>query len=351
MNRLVRRLLVSSVALAPVFGVVPAHADIPTDYPGKPYLGTPSGIPGRVELANVDTGGAEISYHADHNRMNSAGYEPISGNDYRPTEKDLPNICKTNEANPDTWALDGTVYPSATDKSWYYIGYAHSVDWVKITVNVAQAGKYNVSSSWASAGPKWGLSIWFNDGHSAVDPKHPKDGVNKSGVVVMDGTADYHKWKAYPNFTTVELSAGVQVMTFHLEQFDHLQYGFLQFDLVGGAGGSGMAGAAGASSAAGAGGATMTGSGGTGGAAEPGGAGSAGVTAGAASGGTAGAPPVGLSTPPAAGASPTPVAAPGSSDQQGGCSFVGRSRMSWPALLGAALVAGVFIRCRRRRMR
>jgi hypothetical protein len=26
----------------------------------------------------------------------------------------------------------------------------------------------------------------------------------------------------------------VQLMTFHLEQFDHLQYGFLQFDLVGG---------------------------------------------------------------------------------------------------------------------
>ena len=347
MNRLVRRLLLSSVGLIPVFAVVPAHADIPADYPGKPYLGTPSAIPGRVELANVDTGGAEISYHADHNRMNSAGYEPISGNDYRPTEKDLPNICKTNGANPDTWAVDGMVYPSATDKSWYYIGYAHAVDWVKITVNVAQAGKYNVSSNWASAGPKWGLSLWFNDGHSVVDPKHPKDGVNKSGVVVMDGTADFHKWKAYPNFTTVELSAGAQVMTFHLEQFDHLQYGFLQFDLVGGAGGSGMAGAAGTSSTAGAGGAATAGSGGSGGtagASDPASAGSSGAIATAGSSGStqglAGAGTV-------AGASPVPAMGSDSSDQKGGCSLVGRSRMSWPAVLGAALVASVLLRRRR----
>ena len=47
-----------------------ARADIPADYQGKPYKGTPSAIPGRVELANLDTGGFNVSYNADHNRMN-----------------------------------------------------------------------------------------------------------------------------------------------------------------------------------------------------------------------------------------------------------------------------------------
>jgi hypothetical protein len=215
-----------------------ANADIPSDYKGTPYRGMPTAIPGRVELANVDLGGSGVAWHADHNRTNSAGYQPLSGNDYRPDDQNLPNICKTNvNPPPDTWVPSGDPFPSATDKSWYYIGYAHAVDWVKVTVDVKIAGMYTVSSDFASAGAQWGCSIWFNDGHSPVDATRPHDGVNKSGVVVMNGTSDYHKWKAYPSFATFHLDAGLQVMTFHLEKFDHLQYGFLQFDLVGSDGG------------------------------------------------------------------------------------------------------------------
>jgi hypothetical protein len=216
-----------------------ARADVPSDYKGTPYKGTPTAIPGRVELTNVDLGGSGVAWHADHNRTNSAGYQPISGNDYRSDDQNLPNICKTNvNPPPDTWVQSGDPYPSATDKSWYYIGYAHAVDWVKLTVDVRVSGTYTVSSSFASAGAEWGCSIWFNDGHSPVDAARPHDGVNKSGTVVMNGTSDYHKWKAYPNFATFHLDAGLQVMTFHLEKFDHLQYGFLQFDLAGSDGGA-----------------------------------------------------------------------------------------------------------------
>src|SRR5216683_5108649 len=96
------------VRLCPIFAVVafwasPARGDVPAGYTGTPYMGTPQAIPGRVELANLDVGGEGVSYHADHNRMNSAVYQPISGNDYRPTEMDLPNICKTNTQNMDHW--------------------------------------------------------------------------------------------------------------------------------------------------------------------------------------------------------------------------------------------------------
>ena len=347
MIRRLRQVLLVGLSAFSVLAAARARADIPADYTGTPYKGTPSAIPGRVDLVNVDLGGAEISYHADHNRMNSAGYEPISGNDYRPDEKDLPNICKTNEANPDTWVVDGTTYPSATNKVEYYIGYAHAVDWVKVTVNVAVAGKYDVSSNWASDGAKAGLSIWFNDGHSPVDPKHPKDGVNKSGVVILDGTSDFHKWKAYPKFTTVELAAGLQVMTFHLEQNDHLQYGFLQFDLQGGNPvGTGGAGGAGA------GGAPASGAGGTGGADAAAGAPSAGGTGGAlvAAGGSATSGAAGASTLPSAGAggAPAPIDAP-ASDQSSGCSLTRGSASSWPAGIAALFAACALLRRRRAR--
>ena len=59
---------------------------------------------------------------------------------------------------------------------------------------------------------------------------------------VLDKLGD--KWSM---LVILELSAGEQLMTFHVEVADHLQYGHLQFDLVGGTpvGGGGTGGAAG----------------------------------------------------------------------------------------------------------
>lgn len=225
----------------------PAAAEVPAFYTGTPYQGTPQEIPGRVELADMDLGGINVAWFADHHRSNSAGYQPISGNDYRSDDQDLPNICKTNraveapgEGSEDFWE-DGTRYPSEESPYVYYMGYAHTVDWVRLTVDVKQAGTYTVSSEWACANPRCGYSLWFNDGTLPVEDE--EDGNNKSGVVSFEGTNDYHKWRAYPNQATVELSAGVQLLTFNLEEADHLQYGFLQFDLVGAGGNVGMGGA------------------------------------------------------------------------------------------------------------
>jgi hypothetical protein len=241
-----------------------ALAAVPADYTGTPYMGTPQSIPGRVELSNLDEGGLNVAFYADHRRDNAVaeGYSPVSGDDYRPANLMLPNICKTNraievpgEGSKDFWE-DGTVYPSDTNLYEYYMGYAHTVDWVRVTVNVKQAGKYNVSSNWACANTPCGLSLWFNDGSGSDNPARTLDGKNKTGTVKFDATNDYHKWRKYPNFTQVDLSAGDQVMTFHVEVNNHLQYGFLIFDPAngpiagsGGAGGTGGAAASGGTGA------------------------------------------------------------------------------------------------------
>ena len=351
MNRNFRSVLPLALGAASLLAAAHAHAAIPADYKGKPYKGTPTVIPGRVELANLDTGGAEVSYHADHNRMNSAGYEPISGNDYRPDEKDLPNICKTNGVNPDVWADDNTTYPNDTDKYWYYMGYAHAVDWVKLTVDVKAAGKYYVSSYWASAGDMWGLSIWFNDGTGTPDAQRPKDGINKTGLIEMAGTNDYHKWKKYPNFATVDLSAGLQVMTFHLEKHDHLQYGFLQFDPVDGVtglggGGAGGTGAGGTGSAtAGAGGAPA----GLGGVTGNGPGAGAPATSGAASGGSTATtnPNPTPSGSNAGGSASTPVLSGANSNQDSSCT-IGHTEKRWPTAVGLLLAGFALLRRRTR---
>jgi hypothetical protein len=329
-----------------------AHAAIPAGYTGTPYKGTPQTIPGRVELADLDEGGLNVAFFADHRRENAEaeGYSPISGDDYRPGNLNLPNICKTNravekpgEGSEDFWE-DGKRYPSDDKLYEYYMGYAHTVDWVRVTVNVQQAGMYNVSSNWACANPSCGLSIWFNDGASPADnPDRPLDGENKTGTVELEGTNDYHKWRAYPNFAQVELSAGVQLMTFHVEVADHLQYGHLQFDLVGG---------------------TPVGGGGTGGAAGAGGAATSGGAP-ASSGGeaTGGTPSTGTPVPPsmagttvfvptagAGGSGNAPGLTSGSSAEQGGgCSASqGRREGALPGAL-SALALGLALLLRRGR--
>jgi hypothetical protein len=346
-----------------------ARAEVPSWYTGTPYQGTAQAIPGRVELADMDLGGIGVAWDTDWNRMNSDGYQPISGNDYRSDDQNLPNICKTNravevpgEGSEDFWE-DDTRYPSEEQPYVYYMGYAHVGDWVRVTVNVQQAGTYNVSSSWAcDSGPECGLSIWFNDGS---DANAPEDGVNKSGIVTLESTANYHIWREYPNFAQVELSAGLQLMTFRVEVAAHLQYGFLQFDLVGGenpggAGGMGGAAAGGAS----AGGAAGSAAGGVaaGGAEASAGAGGAMSAAGVpgsmpsvpAAGGAAGAANIATGgTTASSGGAPSsdPALTSGSSSDvssESGCS-IASPRSAGQGLAGLALVVAAVLLNRRRR--
>lgn len=329
-------------------------------------MGKAQEIPGRVELASLDEGGLNVAFFADHRRENAVaeGYAPISGDDFRPGNLMLPNICKTNravekpgEGSEDFWE-DGKRYPSEQNLYEYYMGYAHTVDWVRVTVNVKVAGTYNVSSNWACANPECGLSIWFNDGTTTKtdNQQKPLDGENKSGVVKLQGTNDYHKWRAYPNFAKVKLAAGEQLMTFHVEVANHLQYGHLQFDLEGGnpqggAGGTGGAAGGGAPSGGNAtGGTAGTGSDPIGGSTSN--AGTA-TQAGTGVGGAAGSAPTG--GPAGTGGAPSGSAGSGSvapgatSNDSGGCALasgnVGNAERA-AALLGAL---ALLVQRRRRR--
>jgi hypothetical protein len=351
-------------ALASLLWIANASAAVPAEYTGTPYLGTPRPIPGRIDFADVDLGGFDVAWNTDHNRMTDA---PQSGDDYRPDDMALPNINKTNRFLIDqTWSEDfweeaagGGRYPSEAEPHAYYLGATHVDDWVRLTVDVQQAGTYNISSNWACDNNPCGFSLWFNDDSGVVDdPNRPLHGTNKTGTVELDTTGDYHLWREYPNFVQVELSAGLQVMTFHVEVADHLQYSFLQFDLVGGGGAGGAGGAAGA---AGSGGDTSAGAG----AGEPGDAGAAGTSGTPAAAGTAGGGATGTAGNPATagmadtgtagmiagtgGSATTPMATSpngNSVDSESGCSLrKSNSQASWLSL--AVLLAAVGLRRRR----
>jgi MYXO-CTERM domain-containing protein len=272
---------ISAVAFLVVAGAVSsASADVPAGYAGLPFQGTPKQIPGRINLVDYDTGGMGVGFQTVHFN----GDVKMSGPEYR-IDRPAPTLCRTytvvNEFNdkPDTYVggpLNGTFYPSTdVSKPEYYIGAIRPGDWVKVTVNVATAGTYTVSSHWTSPAANIDFKIYFND-------------VLKNETKAA-ATGSYHNWVPFPNFATVQLDAGIQVMKFESVQ-EHLNLGHVEFALAGGDGGvvtppdagtEAAAGAGGAAGAPGAGGGAP-GAGGAGGSTAAGGAAGSTATGGAA---------------------------------------------------------------------
>jgi MYXO-CTERM domain-containing protein len=360
------RLLTSFAALLTFAGLPRlAAAAVPAGYAGTPFGGTARSIPGRIEFEDFDDGAEDVSWRQDDDTGTQFG-NGCAGNSYRPVDPH-PQLCMTNPVEGDAYsagALMGMPYPTDSSGS-IYIGYTHVSEWVKITVDVKQAGTYLLSSTWASEGGGADgikFQVLFND-------------VEKANVTLA-GTGGYHNWVASDDFAMVELEAGLQVFQF-IAGSQHLNYDYLQFSLMlpgggvddgsGAAGGAGnggaggAAGAAGASGAAGAGGASAGGASGAAGTAGAGGAaaGAAGAqdSGGAAGSAAAGAPSAGGSVA-AAGApagvagtttTPTTPVANGSTNSEGsGCS-TSLAQGSHPGWLGFGLALAGFGLARRRR--
>jgi MYXO-CTERM domain-containing protein len=261
-----------------------ALADIPAGYTGKPFdpkvaggpkcpptvVAGPYAIPGRLDFVNYDLGGDGTAYHTgDHITKGGTGYRTDT-----PTATfSLTSDCIPNGAPgpcQNVWydtsaALDGTPYPSATTAD-FSIGAVQDGDWFNLTVNVATAGTYSVSSTWATGnGPPGG-----EGGDGSIGLEIFSNGVKLAtwnAVFPNSATeADFHHWKAYPNFATVTLSAGIQVIKLQ-SLAKHFQLDYVEFSLgtddgsVASSGAaSGSAGSSGASGAAASGSVSTTGS-------------------------------------------------------------------------------------------
>jgi hypothetical protein len=335
---MIRTVVFLLAGTVPLFTSMNARADIPAGYQGRPFdpkvaggpkcpstvQAGPYTIPGRLDFINYDMGGDGVGYHTgDHEAKGGAGYR-VDGQTATLswTGQCIPNVGNAPCMNVwyDTSAtLDGTKFPSPTTDD-FSIGAVQNGDWMNLTVNVQTAGTYSLSSTWATgAGPPGGEG---GDGSMglAVFSNNVMLGMWSAIFPNFNTYADFHHWKSYPNFMTVTLDAGPQVIKL-MSKAKHLQLDYVQFDLVGadggvttGAGGApadaGSTGAAGATTTSGAGGAGAAGSAGTTGAAgsdtggTSGGAAGTGAAGDGTTTGTAGAPTTGAAgTSGAAGAS------------------------------------------------
>ncbi|HTM45946.1 MAG TPA: hypothetical protein VL137_13390 [Polyangiaceae bacterium] len=320
-----------------------ARADIPAGYLGMPFdpvtiggagiipatvQAGPYAIPGRIDLVNYDMGGDGVGYHSE------AHYTTKGGDGYR-TDRPTTTLCLTAPSKPDLWydtgtTQDGMAYPgpAATTPGAedFYIGSIHPGDWFNYTVNVQTAGTYSLSANFSTGnGPPGGeggdgdmeVIVFANEVQLADWHEIFPDFQNK---------ANFHNWKPYPNFATIPLEAGLQVIKIQLP-FKHLNLDYIQFDLMGAGGSSGAGGSGGSTSV------TPSGGGGAGG--TTGGANSGGMTsAGGASAGAAGGPG---SVDPNAGS--TAGGSSSSGQAAGGTTSSAGNSSSGPASAGAATSA------------
>ncbi|HUI92234.1 MAG TPA: T9SS type A sorting domain-containing protein [Chitinivibrionales bacterium] len=230
-------LIIAGVAL---FAVV-VNAEIPAGYKGKPYPpgSAPHEIPGRISFHDYDyvspsQGSPNGVTFIQDDLAGSAAGSTAGGRDgsIPGIPKDScnawPAMWKTNhhtdDGIPDTFYAAGVAWPNGvrfpgpdTSVNDWYIGASHPDGMTKYTIHVPKAGKYWISSIWASASPPAQYHLSFYNGASTV---------STPSVVCNGMTASYHAWYKFSDFASVQLDSGVQVMQFQNESM-HLNQDFI----------------------------------------------------------------------------------------------------------------------------
>jgi endoglucanase len=135
----------------------------------QPYPnGVAAAVPGSIEAVNYDTGGEGIAYH--DTTVGNAG-PGIRSNENVDTEAQIP----------------------AGNVGWIVTG-----EWLEYTVNVSQAGNYDIKVLVASSPGGGSYHIEFN-------------GVDKTGLKAVGATGGWGTFVTQ-TFASIPLSAGVQIM-------------------------------------------------------------------------------------------------------------------------------------------
>ncbi len=148
----------------------------PDSIPRTPFGGTAAAIPGKIEAENFDNGNEGVSYGGT-NTPADAEYDA----DYRGTD------------------YSAAIVDGGTGKA---VGYTAAGEWLEYTVNVAQAGEYNIEAS-------------VSNGSGAGKVKLSIDGT-EIGSLPFTGTAD--DWNAYETTKgSATLTAGQHVLRITIE--------------------------------------------------------------------------------------------------------------------------------------
>lgn len=168
-------------------------SNIPADYQGTPFGGTPQTIPGKIEIEKYDLGGANVAFKADPGgAFDKCGFK---------REDALKLQCTQQAGSPDDKSLPGC---GAEPAGQIYLGYIGAGNWYKYTVNVTETATYVISGHEGVAG---------NTQMQFTFTEQLKTGNITLPSTDMCGHEAYHVWATHPSLGEITLPAGKYVLT------------------------------------------------------------------------------------------------------------------------------------------
>ncbi|GEM_PF-5471342 len=192
----------------------PVSAQLPPGYTGKPWHDTVQVAPGILQPENYDEGAAGMTWY-DTGPHIGAYTARNSGVDLDPVHVGDPTVPGSTVK-----AVAGNIY-------W---GWLENGEWLKMTVDVKQAGTYSISTLAGTAM----LNTSFK-----VDALQGTDSVS-SGTLVLPFTGTcpvecYHYWNYVKDVGQIQLKAGIQVIRLQIVKSGY-NIEYVELQLAGSAG-------------------------------------------------------------------------------------------------------------------
>ncbi len=191
--------------------------NVPTDYKGTPF--TALSIPGKINAADYDRGGAGVAWCHDMGNCSAnrvTGDYPGGAGVYRPPMPanamicsgaacdDNVGVCRMNPSKPDNTINGQPMPPEAT-----YLCYSVAGEWTKYTVTVTEPGTYAVGGTMAVP-QNGGMNLSFGDNITTGNIALAITSTANSG-----SGENYHSWDTRMGLGTVTFpAAGKYLMTF-----------------------------------------------------------------------------------------------------------------------------------------
>ena len=185
-----------------------AFADLPAGYTGLPFRNQIQSIPGVIYTWRYDSAGAEITWHTSDRNQGTCHLRKTG------TTEDLISLkyLDTYWDHMSPGAGSDTMI-HYTDSNNIYLGYIVTGEWVKMTLNVTQAGTYQFDAMVTACCDPASTTECINpicDPTIKIDFLNGTDSVS-TGPVTLTKTGYYHHYMYEANLARVTLKQGTQL--------------------------------------------------------------------------------------------------------------------------------------------
>jgi hypothetical protein len=201
-----------------------SSAEIPAGYAGLPFPpgSAPRELMGRINFNEFDCGAINVSFFADDAWDGAPNRNKVG-------QTAGPAFYCTNGGSwdLDTFYANGVMWPSGvrypnpidTTEQDCYIGASHPSNWTKWTVHVAKAQKLWISAYWCAMDANMIFTVSCLNGTKTA---------TTGQITLHTVTQSYHAWRRFPDFASIQVDTGVQVLYFQNGSM-HLNQDYLFF--------------------------------------------------------------------------------------------------------------------------